>query len=141
MQVTLIEGGLITKDQGKDASDRRLIWKERENEVICKDQQTLALELQKSLEARFTSVTIDMSLATLEVFDAAALVLLHCGSFCQGSVELNATDRMYESYGVEECKSALVTASKMAHIKQSGMDFDPRLAHQYMVRIKEAVMA
>ena len=29
----------------------------------------------------------------------------------------------------------------MVHIKQSGMDFDPRLAHRYMGRIKEAVMA
>ena len=69
------------------------------------------------------------------------LVTLHCGSFSEGSVELNATDGMYKSYGVEECKSVLVTSSKMAHIKQSGLDFDPRLAHGYMGRIKEAVMA
>ena len=69
-QVTLLEGWLITKDQGKDASDRRFIWTERGNEEICKDHQTL--ELQKPLEARVTSVTTDISLPTLEVFDAAA---------------------------------------------------------------------
>ena len=140
-QVTLLEGWLVTKDQGKDASDKRFIWKERENEDISKDHQSLALELQKSLETSVMSVTTDISLAILEVFDAAALVTLHCGSFSEGSVKLNATDGMYESYGVEECKSVLVTASNMAHIKQSGMDFDSRLAHRYMGRIKEAVMA
>ena len=101
----------------------------------------MALELQKSLDARVTSVTTDILLATLEVFDAASLVTLHCGSFSEGSVELNATDGMYESYGVEECKSVLVTSSKMGHIEQSAMDFDPRLAHRYMGCIKEAVMA
>ncbi len=63
------------------------------------------------------------------------------GFFSEGSVKLIALDGMYESYGVEECKAVLATASKMLHIKQSGMDFDPRLAHRYMSRIKEAVMA
>ena len=98
----------------------------------------MALELQKSLqERRVMSVTTDISLATLEVFDAATLVTLNCGSFSEESVKLNAKDGMYESYGVKECKSVLVTASNTAHIKQSGMDFDPRLAHRYMASIKE----
>ena len=96
-QVTLLEGRLVTKDQGKDASDKRFIRKERENEDISKDHQSLALELQKSLETRVMSVTTDISLETLEVFDAAALVTLHCGSFSEGSVKLNATNGMYES--------------------------------------------
>jgi hypothetical protein len=140
-QVTLLEGWLITKDQGKDALDKRFVWKEREIEEICKDHQSLALELEKSLNRRVLSVTSDSSLSILEVFDAATLVTLHCGVFSEGSVKLIASDGMYESYGVEECKAVLATASKMLHIKQSGMDFDPRLAHRYMSRIKEAIMA
>ena len=117
------------------------LFRKKENENISKVHQSLTLELQKSLERRVMSVTTDISLATLEVFDAAALVTLNCGSFSEGSVKLNATDGMYESYGVKECKSVLVTASNKTHIKQSGMDFDPRwlhgLRHRYMACIKE----
>ncbi len=80
-QVTLLEGWLITEDLGKDALDKRFVWKEREIEEICKDHQSLALELEKSLNKRVMSVTLDSSLSILEVFDAAALVTLHCGFF------------------------------------------------------------
>ena len=71
----------LEKDLGKDALDKRFVWKEREIEQICKDHQSLALDLKKPLNKRVMSVTSDSSLSILEVFDAAALVTLHCGVF------------------------------------------------------------
>lgn len=41
---------------------------------------------------------------------------------------------------MKECDAILTVASKMAHIRKSGMDFDPRLASRYMSRIKEAIL-
>ena len=110
------------------------------NEKISDVTSHKLLELEKSLNAKVMSMTSDNSLSILEVFDAAALVTLHCGVFSERSVKLIASDGMYESYGVEESKAVLATASKMLHTKQSGMDFDPRLAHRYTSRIKEAVI-
>ncbi len=71
----------LGKDLGKDTLDKRFVWKDREIEEICKDHQSLALELEKSLNKRVMSVTSDSSLSILEVFDAAALVILRCGVF------------------------------------------------------------
>ena len=139
--VTLLEGWLVTKDKESQASDKRFTWQLREDEDIHADHKRLALDLKNSLEERVKSVTSDPSLSVLQVFDAVALVKLHCGRISEEKLELNVTDGEYDCYGVEECKAVLATVSKMAHVKESGMDFDPRLAFRYMSQIKEAVKA
>ena len=94
--------------------------------------------LVAALDRRVKSVVSDNSLSVLQVFDAAALVSLHCGSSSDGVVKLVVQDREYETYGVEACEAVLKVASKMEHIQKSGMDFDPCLAFRqggYLGRI------
>ena len=98
-------------------------------------------KLVAALDRRVKCVVSDNSLSVLQVFDAAALVSLHCGSSSDGVVKLVVQDGEYETYGVEACEAVLKVASKMEHIQKSGMDFDPRLAFRYMSRLKEAVKA
>lgn len=56
-------------------------------------------------------------------------------------IRLWLPDGEYDNFGVEQCRRVLETVSNMLHIQQSGMNFDPRLAHRYMNLIKEAIMA
>lgn len=73
------------------------------------------------------------------MFDASALVALHCGTCEDNILQMAVSDREYEMYGVEECQAVSAVVSKMAHIIKSGMDFDPRLAFRFMEKIKKAV--
>ena len=138
--VELLEGWLVSKDEGKEAGGSRFTWKMREENEI-RDHKRLASDLVAALDRRVKSVVSDNSLSVLQVFDAAALVSLHCGSSSDGVVKLAVQDGEYETYGVEACEAVLKVASKMEHIQKSGMDFDPRLAFRYMSRLKEAVKA
>ena len=139
--VELLEGWLVSKDEGKEAGGSRFTWKMREENEIREDHKRLASDLVVALDRRVKSVVSDNSLSVLQVFDAAALVSLHCGSSSDGAVKLVVQDGEYETYGVEACEAVLKVASKMEHIQKSGMDFDPRLAFRYMSRLKEAVKA
>ena len=139
--VELLEGWLVIKDEGKGASGSRFTWKMREESEIREDHKRLASDLLTALDRRVNSVVSDHSLSVLQVFDAAALVSLHCGSSSDGVVKLAVPEGEYESYGVEACEAVLKVASKLKHIQKSGMDFDPRLAFRYMTRLKKAVKA
>ena len=139
--VELLEGWLVIKDEGKGASGSRFTWKMREESEIREDHKRLASDLLTALDRRVNSVVSDHSLSVLQVFDAAALVSLHCGSSSDGVVKLAVPEGEYESYGVEACEAVLKVASKLKHIQKSGMDFDPQLAFRYMTRLKKAVKA
>lgn len=106
-----------------------------------RNHKRLASDLLAALERRVDHVVSDNSLAVLQAFDAAALVGLHCGFVPGGVIKFALKDGEYESYGVHKCESLIAVASKMAHIQNSGMDFDPRLSYQYMNSIKAAVKA
>ncbi len=64
---------------------------------------------------------------------------LHCGKKILEEVKFEVSDGEYDSYGIENCRKIMHVASKMKHIKESGTDFDPRLAHRYMTTLKQAV--
>ena len=63
--------------------------------------------LVAALDRRVKSVVSDNSLSVLQVFDAAVLVSLHCGSSSDGVVRLVVQDGEYETYGVEACEDVL----------------------------------
>ena len=68
--------------------------------------------LVTALDRRVKSVVSDNSLSVLQVFDAAALVSLHCGSSSDGVVKLVVQDGEYETYGVEACGSCIKSCVK-----------------------------
>ncbi len=137
--VTLLPGWLITEVEGTK-KNKVYTWKLREEEEITDDQITFAEDLMLSIGTRIQSAISDEFLAVLEVFDAQALVNLHCGKKVK-DVQLEISDGDYDSYGVEECKKIMMSVSRMKHIQESGMDFDQRLAHRYMNALKESIFA
>ena len=140
--VELLEGWLVTKDEGKRATGGRFTWKLREESDIKEDHKRLASDLMNTLDRRVQSAVSDHSLTVLQAFDAAGLVGLQCGALlADGVVKLEIEQGEYDTYGVRACEAVLSVASNMEHIQKSGMDLDPRLAFRYMGRIKEAIKA
>ena len=138
--VNLLEGWLIVKDDGADAGENRFKWKAWEEFDVKADRERLAGDLADALDQPVNSVVNDPAISQLAVFDAANLVKLHCGLASEGLAKFFWPDGEIEEYGVQECKSILKIASKMPHIKSSGVNFDPRMAHLYMALIKKAIM-
>ena len=128
---------LIIKGEVQQKPNTRFTRELRNKSDFREDHKRLASDILIALDTRVNSVMSDNSLAVLQVFDAAALVKLHCGI----PVELAVSDGDYDAYGVKECEAVLAVASKMPNVRESGMDLDPKLGHRYMGRIKEAVMA
>ncbi|CAB3979115.1 Hypothetical predicted protein, partial [Paramuricea clavata] len=94
-----------------------------------------------AVENRALSVTSSAFLSVLEVFDAQSLVNLQCGRMVELEIEFQIPAGEYDDYGVQQCKEVMKIISQMQHIKESGMDFDPRLANRFMRCLKEAVLA
>jgi hypothetical protein len=137
--VELLDGWLV-KNQGSGEGRRgTLNWTQREEMEIEEDRLRLAADLMNALDRRVQPILHDRCLSTLQVFDASALVALHCGTCEDGVLQMAVPDGEYETYGVEECRKVLAVVSKMPHIIKSGMDFDPRLAFRFMEKIKKAV--
>ena len=113
----------------------------RTEEEINNAQVTFAEDMKMSIGKRIQSAISDNFLAVLEVFDAQALVNLHCGKKAEKDIQLKISCGEYDSNGVEESKNIMMTVSNMKHIQESGMDFDQRLAHRYMNTLKEAISA
>ena len=109
-------------------------------ETIKHDRERLASDLLTSLDERAATVVRDGAFLVLEVFDAASLVNLYCGSLSGDEIKLVMSERDYDSYGVNECRGTLETCANLRHIKESGINFDPRLAHRYMNSLTETVM-
>ena len=132
--VELLQGWLVVNDAGAEAgiAGSRFTWKMRESDDIKSDRERLALDLMTSLDARVNAVVTDGAFSILEVFDAAKLVSLQCGSISGEDIKLLLPEGEYESFGVDQCRRVLETSSNMLHIKESGMNFDPCLAYRYM---------
>ncbi|CAB3992085.1 Hypothetical predicted protein [Paramuricea clavata] len=144
--VDLLEGWLITKiDSDRDTpgnSEKLYTWKMRGEEDIERDHNQFALDLMNAVEKRINSTVTKPYLTTLEIFDAGRLVSLQCGRRQDnGNVKLSVSEGEYESYGAEESKAVMKSISNLPHIISSGMDFDERLAHRNMLRIKETIFA
>ena len=134
--VQLLEGWLVQSSEGK-GKEKSYSWVEREDEEVRDDHVRLAKDLVESVENRMNETLSSKHLKTLEVFDTAALVSLHCGSRDNKLM----SDGDYEEYGVSECRVVLEAMCQHRHIQNSGMDFDPKLAHRYILKIKDAVGA
>ena len=137
--VELLPGWLILKDDGRDAGKDRFTWQMREESDVIEDHKRFAKDLVGSLEKRIQSVLQDEVMAELEVFDAANLVNLHCGTSVGEKITFFRPDGEVEEYGVEQCKKLMKVVSKLPHIRSSGLNFDLRMAHSYMDRLKRAV--
>jgi hypothetical protein len=111
----------------------------REEDEIKEDRERFARDLAEALDKRVSTVVNPAVVSHLEVFDAANLVMLHCGEVKDGSLKYVLPEGEVEEYGVESCKHVLKVASEMSHIQSAGINFDHRMAHTYMSRIKKAV--
>jgi hypothetical protein len=138
--VTLLPGWLVTSDGGRDSGEDRFSWIQREQHEIKEDHRRFAKDLKDSLEKRVTSILHSEMMSNLEVFDAANLVKLHCGTAEDGKITFFLPEGEIEEYGVEECKEVMKVASKLSHIQASGLNFDTRMAHAYMGLLKKAVL-
>ena len=132
--ITLLDGWLLEAVEGT-GKVQVLKWKMKEIDDVKHDHMQFARDLLASLDARVQSVISGGHIKILEVFDAVSLVALHCGT----SGNRMIVDGEYEEYGVEECREVLKALNKYQHIKDSGMDFDPKLSHRYMLSIKDAI--
>ena len=88
--VELLQGWLVVNDAGAEAgiAGSRFTWKMWESDDIKSDRERLALDLMTSLDARVNAVVVDGALSILEVFDAAKLVSLQCGSISGEDIKL-----------------------------------------------------
>ena len=78
--VTLLKGWLVMQDNGKQLGEGRFSWKLRDTREIEEDRERFAKDLMDALEKRISSVTSHEAILTLQVFDAASLVTLFCGT-------------------------------------------------------------
>ena len=138
--VKLLEGWLITAVNGT-GRDKQYTWQMREETEINDDHRRFAEDLLLAIEKRVSTITSHEYLGVLQVFDAAQLVQLQCGKRNSGVVAWKISAGEYDTYGVEECQEIMKVISRMQHIEECGIDFDPRLAYRYMICLKEAVAA
>ena len=137
--VELLHGWLVTNEGGGEGRRGILNWTQREEMEIEGDRLQLATDLMNALDRKVQPVLNDSCLSTLQVFDASALLALHCGTCEDDTLQMAVSDGEYEMYGVKECQEALAVISNVHHIIKSGTDFDPRLAFRFMEKIKKAV--
>ena len=93
----------------------------------------------ESINSRLYDIMTNEVLATLEVFDAHALIKLFCGKRVRGKVILSNAEGHVGEFGSSQVASLMKSCGHMKHIAESGFDFDQRLAHRYMRQIKDAV--
>ncbi len=135
--VELLQGWLVVQDDGVNAGENRFKWSMREEDEIKEDRERFARDLAEALDKRVSRVVNPAVVSHLEVFDAANLVMLHCGEVKDGFLKYVLPEGEVEEYGVESCKRVLKVASEMSHIQSAGTNFDHRMAHAYMSRIKK----
>ena len=76
----------------------------REEDEIKEDHERFARDLAEALDKRVSTVVNPAVVSHLEVFDAANLVMLHCGEVKDGSLKYVLLEGEVEEYGVESCK-------------------------------------
>ena len=138
--VRLLEGWLFEECEGT-GRDKLYKWSTRDTEDVSTDRIRFAKDILESINNRLDDVISQDHLKVLEVFDASRLVQIQCGKRTDDSVIRDVDDSSYEEYGVIECKKLMNVVSKMKHIKENEINFDERMAHRYMMTIKDAVFA
>eukprot|EP00794_Sanderia_malayensis_P001887 gene1887-2140_t len=128
------------KDKGKEAGIDRYIWQMREDANIKAEREGFAKHLCEALQSRINLAVNNHVVSTLQIFDAASLVKLHCGMLNgDGTVDYIMEVGEIEEYGVDECKKLLAVVSKMPHMIASAICFDRRMAHTYISKIKKSM--
>ena len=135
-----MEGWLVLRDKGKESRESRFSWQLRDVKDIEEDRERFAKDLMNALKKRISSVTSHETISTLQVFDAASLVTLFCGTAVEKKITFFLPEGELEQYGVDKCKRVMKEASIRAHVQASGMNFDHRMAHSYMSLLKKAIM-
>ena len=138
--VALLEGWMFTEVEG-EGKNKIYTWTTRDEEDIRQDRIRFAKDLLDSINKRVEGATSQAHLSTLAVFDALTLVELHCGDRVDNNVTKNVEYGYYDEFGVAECGNLMEAVSKMKHVIDTDLDFDRRLAHRYMMSIKEAIGA
>ena len=126
---------------GCNGKEKRYKWSIRENEDITKDRETFAKDLKNALDRRLSNVQKDKTRTIFEIFDAQNLVKLQCGEVPAGKIHCDIPEGEIEDDGIYECEQLLSVTAEMKHIQGSGFNFDHRVAHKYLSRIKEGVHA
>ena len=107
----------------------------RDEDEIKEDHVRFTQDLKMSVEKRLQSITSCHHINILEVFDAVRLVEIHRGSDDKRLL----SDGDYDEYGVGECKEVLKALCKLDHIKKLRRDFNPNLAHRYILASKDTI--
>jgi len=126
---------------GSNENGKRFKWELREEEEIKQECEGFANHLKEALERRLSSVENNPTLQILQTFDAQNLVKLYCGKRDGANVVYDIPEGEIKQYGVLECQQFLSTVVTMEHIKSSTFNFDPRMTHKYIGRLKDAVNA
>lgn len=97
----MLDGWLVTEDARKEkaaqAPNSRFIWDTRDEHDAKEDHKRLASDILSAANKRVKSVVSDHYLAVLQVFDAAALVRLHCRSSSNGTMKLKVSNGGYDT--------------------------------------------
>ena len=88
----------------------------RESEDITKDRETFAKDVKNVLDRRLPNVQKDETLVILEIFDAQALVKLHCGEVPAGKIHYDIPEGKKEDYSIRECEQLISAIAEMKHI-------------------------
>ncbi len=116
---------IIVQDNSINTTEHCFKWSMREEDETKEDCGRFARDVAEAFDKQVSRVVNPAVMFHLEVFDAANLVMLHCGGV--------------EEYGIESCKRVLKVASEMSHIHSAGINFDHHMAHTYMSQVKKAV--
>lgn len=132
--VILLDGWLFEFEE-KDDNSKLYTWKERSSDNVKADHKDFAKKLLLSVEARVKCISQGKHLNVLKIFDSSFLVALHCGKSNNCNIDAGECDE----YGVEVCKKVLVVLRVHSNTNNCEIDFDQRLAHRYMLDLKDAV--
>ena len=82
----------------------------------------------------------DKVILQLPILDAASLVQLQCSHKSKDSLRFDIDKGEREQFGVAECQQLMKICSQTPPGQDSGMNFDPRMSHKYMSRMKKVVI-
>ncbi len=90
--VELLHGWLVTNQGSGEGRRGKLNWTQQEEMEIEEDCLRLIADLMNPLDRRVQPILHNHCLSTLQVFDASALVALHCGTCEDGILQMAVPD-------------------------------------------------
>ena len=127
--VTLLEGLVVTKDEGKASGASRKNGREQ-----------FAIDVKKALSQRISSVMNVKVVLPLQIFDATSLLSFNVAIRVKSFLGFDIDEGECGQLGVAECLKLMKTCSQMLQFQYSRMNFDPRMSHKYMSRTKKTFM-